>query len=294
MREQTLTNARIVLADRVVEGSLHIRDGVITDVSEGPVALPGALDLDGDLLMPGLVELHTDNLETHVTPRPRAEWPTTSAAIAHDSQMAVSGITTVLDALALGDVRQGSTRINRLHAMVEGVCQAADAGLLRVEHFLHLRCEVSYPNMPLALEKLIDNPRVRMLSVMDHTPGQRQFVQMEPAYAYYQGKFGLSDADMITFIAQRQAEHAQYSRPHRDLVVATARARSIALASHDDATIEHVDEAVADGITVAEFPTTVAAARASHRAGMRVMMGGPNLVRGGSHSGNVSGLELAM
>ncbi|GAB6051927.1 alpha-D-ribose 1-methylphosphonate 5-triphosphate diphosphatase [Magnetospira thiophila] len=293
MPEQIFTNARMVLADRVITGSLVVTNGLIRDISETPSRLPGALDLEGDYLMPGFIELHTDNLEKHMTPRPKTDWPTFAAVIAHDSQVAVSGITTVFDALALGDVNQGSTRIRKLGDMIKGIGDAADDGLLRAEHFLHLRCEVSYPELPEALDGNVGNPRVRMLSVMDHTPGQRQFAKLEAYYIYYQGKYGMSDSDMEIFIADRRRDQQTYGERHRRHVVAAARQHGLALASHDDATPDHVAEAVADGMTVAEFPTTVEAARAAHQAGLHVLMGGPNIVRGGSHSGNVSARDLA-
>lgn len=293
MREEVFTNANIVLADEVIHGTILVRDGQIADLDSGPSMLSGAMDLEGDYLLPGFVELHTDNMEKHMTPRPKTEWPSVSAAVAHDSQLAISGITTVLDAVALGDVKEGSSRITRLKEMIGGMRNAREAGLLRVEHFLHLRCEVSYPKLPEALDGLAAEPGVKMLSVMDHTPGQRQFVSMDAYYTYYQGKFGLTDREMDDFIDARKREQLEYSHRYRKMVVDLARSCNITLASHDDATLAHVDEAVEDGMSVAEFPTTLEAAAASHAAGLKVMMGGPNIVRGRSHSGNVSARDLA-
>ncbi len=293
MRERVFTNARIVLSDSVIHGSLVIRNGAIHDISETPAALPAAQDMDGDFLMPGFVELHTDNLENLMTPRPKTDWPSTSAVIAHDSQMAISGVTTILDALRLGDVMHESVRMQRLAEMIGGVEKTTEEKLLRAEHFLHLRCEVSHADLPDDLGYLIDNPRIRMLSVMDHTPGQRQFVSLDAYYIYYQGKYGLSDTEMEAFIHDRRQDQETYSEIHRRHVVDLAHDRGIALASHDDATEAHVAEAVDDGMTVAEFPTTIEAAKAAHKAGLNVMMGGPNIVRGGSHSGNVSARDLA-
>ncbi|RED44870.1 alpha-D-ribose 1-methylphosphonate 5-triphosphate diphosphatase [Aestuariispira insulae] len=293
MREEVFTNANIVLAGEVIHGTIQIRDGQIADLASGCSMLPGAMDLEGDFLLPGFVELHTDNMEKHMTPRPKTEWPSVSAAVAHDGQLAISGITTVLDAVALGDVKEGSSRITRLKEMIGGMRNAREAGLLRVEHFLHLRCEVSYPDLPAALDGLATEPGVKMFSVMDHTPGQRQFVSMDAYYTYYQGKFGLTDREMDAFIAARKREQQEYSHRYRQMVVELARSYDITLASHDDATLAHVEEAVEDGMSVAEFPTTLEAAAASHAAGLKVMMGGPNIVRGRSHSGNVSARDLA-
>ena len=293
MPEEILTNANIVLSDRVLNGSVRVEDGQIREISDTRSQLSGVIDLDGDYLMPGFVELHTDNLEKHMTPRPKTDWPTNSAVLAHDSQIASSGITTVFDALALGDVNEGSVRIKKLGDMMEGITNSSNAGYLRADHFLHLRCEISYPDLPEALEKNIQNPLVKLISVMDHTPGQRQFAKLDAYYVYYQGKYGLSDAEMTVFIRERKRDQELYADKHRHHVVEAAHQRGIALASHDDATPDHVAEAVGDGMTVAEFPTTVEAAKSAHQSGLSVLMGGPNVVRGGSHSGNVSALELA-
>ena len=293
MTEQIFTNAKLVLANEVIEGAVQVKDGLITDISDRPSNLPGAEDMSGDYLMPGLVELHTDNLDKHLTPRPKTRWPATAAVIAHDNQVASAGITTVFDAVSIGDVNEGSERIVRLIESVKALEHALENSLLRADHKLHLRCETSFPGMVEALGQLIDLPLVSMLSVMDHTPGQRQFVSLDAYYTYYQGKYGLNDEEMRKFIASRRRDAELYSEKHRRHVVKQAHAKGLALASHDDATNAHVAEAVADNMTVAEFPTTLEAAKASHEGGLGVMMGGPNLVRGGSHSGNVAAGDLA-
>lgn len=293
MDEQIYKNAKIVMANQVVDGTLQVVDGKIKDISTSSTSVPDALDMGRDYLMPGLVELHTDNLEKHMTPRPKAAWPPVAAAVAHDSQIAGAGITTVFDAIAVGDVNSGSERIHQLKASVESLREAKEKNLLRADHLIHLRCEVSYEGMMDALSAFAGHNMVRMLSVMDHTPGQRQFVSLDAYYVYYQGKYGLSDSQMEAFIEDRKEDQIKYSVGHRKQAVEFAREHNLALASHDDATEEHVKEAVDDGMTVAEFPTTLEAAKASHDAGLGVMMGGPNLVRGGSHSGNIAAGELA-
>lgn len=293
MSEQIFHNANIVMADEVVNGSLVIEDGKIKSIAHGQSSSPAAIDLNGDYVMPGLVELHTDNLEKHMTPRPKTEWPSLAAIVAHDNQIASAGITTVFDAIAVGDVNDGSARIKRLHDMIDGIEHGRNEGLLKCDHMIHLRCEVSYPLLRQMFEPVAGHDLVRMCSVMDHTPGQRQFVSLDAYYTYYQGKFGLTDAEMEDFVEQRKKDQQQFSDSHRRMVVDMAKANKHALASHDDATSAHVEDAVRDEMTVAEFPTTVEAAKHSHEAGLAVMMGGPNLVRGGSHSGNVSAAELA-
>ena len=293
MQETVFSNARIVLADRVIDGSVVVADGRIAEIGEGHSAAAGAIDLEGDLLIAGLVELHTDNLEKHMRPRPGADWPSIAAVAAHDSQIAGSGITTVLDAVAIGDFKNDSVRLQRLQHMIEALDTAHEHDLLKADHRLHLRCEIGQRGMPDMLDPLVDSEHVCLLSVMDHTPGQRQFGSLDKYRSYYKRTYGLSGAEVEALINERVAEQRRCGEGNRRHVVAQAKRRGLPIASHDDATAEHVAEAVADGMVIAEFPTTVEAAKLSHEQGLAVLMGGPNLVRGGSHSGNVSAQELA-
>jgi alpha-D-ribose 1-methylphosphonate 5-triphosphate diphosphatase len=178
--------------------------------------------------------------------------------------------------------------------LADAIAAARDADLLRVEHFLHLRCEIPMPSVVAETKRLIGRADVRLVSLMDHTPGQRQFRDEGKLRDYYRGKSGgLTDMELDVLFAKRieyQAAHAETN--HRE-IVALARTYGRPMASHDDTTLEHVNEAIRDGVSIAEFPTTVEAARALHAAGVRVLMGAPNLVRGGSHAGNVATQELA-
>ncbi len=291
--ERIFTHAQIVLADSVLTGSVVVRDGLIADIGEGRSAQPGAIDCGGDFLVPGLVELHTDNVERHILPRPGTLWPVGSAMLNHDRELISSGITTVLNALCVGEVHSRSIRLGHLEEIREAMDAHHAAGVFKADHYLHWRCEISYGGLMDLVEPLMAHPRLRLVSIMDHTPGQRQFVHVERYAEYYKGKFGMSDAELEAFMAQRRRDQELYSATNRNRVVAMARAQGVPLASHDDATAGHVAEAIRDGISVAEFPTTVEAAALSHKAGMAILMGGPNIVRGQSHSGNVSARELA-
>jgi alpha-D-ribose 1-methylphosphonate 5-triphosphate diphosphatase len=268
------------------------RGGAIADIGEGRSHLPAAIDCEGDFLIPGLIELHTDNLERHVMPRPEAYWPADAAVMGHDREIAAAGITTVFNALCIGEVHSRSMRVRLLSEMSGAIEAQMDDGALKADHYFHWRCEISYGGLLDLLEPLLDHKRLRMLSVMDHTPGQRQFRDMARYAEYYQGKYRLTDAELQVFIDERVADQRMHSANNRNAVVGIARDRGLWIASHDDATVEHVEEAVRDGMAIAEFPTTLEAAEASHRAGMQVLMGAPNVVRGKSHSGNIPAAEL--
>ncbi|WP_314018391.1 alpha-D-ribose 1-methylphosphonate 5-triphosphate diphosphatase [Stutzerimonas degradans] len=291
--EQILSNARLVLADQVIHGSLLIRDGVIADIAAGTSSLTQAQDLDGALLLPGLIELHTDNLEKHMSPRPGVDWPSASAVLTHDAQIVAAGITTVFDALSIGDINPKGKRMQQLGVMLEAIAAAEAAGQTRAEHRLHLRCEVSHPQCLELFRELVEQPLVQLVSVMDHAPGQRQFARMEKYREYYMGKYHLSPAEMDTFVSEQLANSARHSDQQRAAIVDICRSRELALASHDDATLDHVEESAGYGMAIAEFPTTFEAAEASHARGLKVLMGAPNIVRGGSHSGNIAAADLA-
>jgi alpha-D-ribose 1-methylphosphonate 5-triphosphate diphosphatase len=286
-------NARIVLADDVIEnGYIVVDNGVIAEIGEGSAPERGQ-NLGGDLLLPGLVELHTDHLEAHVTPRPKVQWDTVAAVLSYDAQIATSGITTVLDSLRVWREEGAEEVDGQAAALSSAIDSARKAGLLRIEHFLHLRCEVPMPKVVDDAAALIGLPEMRLLSLMDHTPGQRQFRDPQKLREYYRGKSGSNDAELDAMFARRIVHHAQYAAGNYRGLVALAGVHGTPLASHDDTTIEHVEDAVRDRVAIAEFPTTVDAAAALHAAGVKVMMGAPNLIRGGSHSGNVATAELA-
>lgn len=289
--ETVLTNAKLVLEDAVMNGTIVIRDGVIDDLSEGNTA--HGTDLDGDYVLPGLVELHTDHLEQHYSPRPGVRWPLTAAIQAHDSQIAASGITTVFDCLRLGSDEDGGYDQGEMRAMSDAIRQSQDEDRLRAEHHIHLRCEVSASDVMDHFAEFDDDDRVRLISLMDHAPGQRQFQTLDQYELYYKTKRGLSDEEFRAFCERRQMQSAIYSQKHRQALAAICAARGIAVASHDDATLDHVEESKQLNVAVAEFPTTMEAARASHDSGMGVLMGAPNVVRGKSHSGNIAARTLA-
>lgn len=290
-QESVLKNARIVLEDRILSGSLLIRDGKIADISETITAT--GEDMEGDYLIPGLVELHTDHLEIHYSPRAGLRWNKTAAIQAHDAQVATSGITTVFDCLRMGAELDAGFRKGEMREMADAIQKASAEGRLRAEHLLHLRCEVSTSDVLEHVEDFANDPNVRLVSLMDHAPGQRQFQTMDQYIFYYKTSKGLSDEAFADYVKRRLEASDRYARPHREALAAFCRERGIALASHDDATLDHVEEAVSYGTRLAEFPTSIEAARASHEAGMSVLMGAPNVVRGGSHSGNIAASDLA-
>jgi alpha-D-ribose 1-methylphosphonate 5-triphosphate diphosphatase len=273
-------------------GTAMLRAGRIARLDRGTSSLAAAQDLEGDLLIPGLIDVHTDNLEKHMMPRPGVRWSSRAALLAHDAQVAAAGITTVLDALCVGEVEHADQRDQMFREGVAELRALAPRELLRAEHFLHLRCEISVAGMEQSFALVADDPLVRMVSLMDHTPGVGQFADIEKYKRKNARSLGMNEAEAEAYVARRWAMRAAVREPNRAAILAAVAGRDIALASHDDRTVEEVADWADAGITISEFPVTLEAAHAARARGMGIIAGAPNLVRGGSHSGNVRAADL--
>lgn len=287
-----LRNANVVLTDRVAEREVAIAGGLIVEQGR-----PGApeIDLDGDYLIAGLIDLHTDNIEHHFHPRPGVRWPSAmAAAVAHDWQMLGSGITTVLDSLSIGDYDSGGARTLMLDAAIRGIDAARAAGALKADHYFHFRCELSDPGLLPIIEDHIGNPSIRLLSMMDHTPGQRQWhnVALYREFRRKKNNQVWTEEEFAAYLGGRVADQQRLVPKAREVIARAGRERQIVIASHDDTTIADVEQSHADGIAISEFPTTLEAARRARALGQSIVMGSPNVVLGGSHSGNVGAMQL--
>jgi alpha-D-ribose 1-methylphosphonate 5-triphosphate diphosphatase len=284
-----LTDALVVTGDDTFSGTLIVEDGRIAALDRGGTAVPSATRLGGAFLLPGQVDLHTDNFERAIEPRPGARLPGLAAMAAHDRETIASGVTTVLDALCLTDEIEDPGRTESLHQGLTAL--ASLRGALRAEHFLHLRVELPSEGILQAFDRLADDPALRMVSLMDHTPGEKQFADVDAWRSLPWNR--RRGPEELARIEARFLAGAARAPANRRAVLARLAGSGIPLASHDDRTEAHVREAAADGITIAEFPVTFEAARAARNAGMAVLGGAPNIVRGGSHSGNIAVAELA-
>jgi alpha-D-ribose 1-methylphosphonate 5-triphosphate diphosphatase len=287
----TYTNVLLQLPDRAFLGSLVIENGRIADIAEGVVR--SGIDGGGAVLMPGLIELHTDNVETTIVPRPGVRWPIESALLYHDRAVVAAGITTVCDAISIGDTLAGTSRLEFLEPVIAAIDRGRARDRFAADHRLHLRCELAYADLVPLVSRLARHPLVTLISVMDHTPGQRQYADLEKFEAYYAGKYGV-DRERVRDLVAGWRQNQEHRVPaNRAGVVALAHELAIPLATHDDATTDHIAEAVSEGAVIAEFPTTHESASAAHEAGLLVLMGSPNIMLGGSQSGNIAALDLA-
>lgn len=294
-RPVTLANAQLILPDGEVRGQITLLGDQIVDVTEGAEVPDGAVDCGGDIISPGLIELHTDNLERHIRPRPAVHWPHAAAIVGHDAELASCGITTVFDAIRVGStIGTGSAGLSQYaRDLADELLTIRAKGALKISHHLHLRAEVCSDTLIDELAQFGAEDRVGIVSLMDHTPGQRQFADLKQYEIYMKGKHGLSQQNFEEHLTMRQDLGTRVRDAHEAAAVAAAGRFGAALASHDDTTVGHVERSAGYGIALAEFPTTLAAAEACRKNGIAVMMGAPNLIRGGSHSGNVAATELA-
>jgi alpha-D-ribose 1-methylphosphonate 5-triphosphate diphosphatase len=284
-----LTNGHILTPQGEVD-SLFFSDGLI---SEAWGVADCEVDLKGDYLIPGLIELHTDNLEKHFVPRAGVSWPAGLSSIAaHDVHMIGSGVTTVFDAITVGEPANRRNRNDLFAVSLNAIADADERKLLRAEHFLHLRCELAGDDVLELIAPYMECERLRLLSVMDHTPGQRQWRDLDKYKTYY-GLHGATEEEFEERLSMLRTKQEKNAGKNLSALVDICRTRSLPLASHDDTTAEHVQENASHGVSLSEFPTTLEAAREARRHGLSIIMGAPNIVRGGSHSGNVSALELA-
>lgn len=282
-----ITQAHIVTPEAVLpDASLLVEDGVILSL-DGGVA-DRVESWGGDYLFPGFVDVHTDNLEKHFMPRHGVTWDSVAAAASHDGQVATAGITTVFDSISLHGHKDGLDRGAALPEMLAGLQEAGELGLLRADHRVHLRCEVSGPGIEAQLTPHLDHPLLQLLSVMDHTPGQGQYRDMAGfAERLWKAEGGDLQTIQDCLAEQAGAHDLEGAQARREAIAALAAQCGVPLASHDDDSPKGLAFGKKIGCSIAEFPVCEEAALAAKRLGMASLFGAPNLVRGRSHSGNL-------
>jgi alpha-D-ribose 1-methylphosphonate 5-triphosphate diphosphatase len=291
-KKAVLYNAKLVLPDQTVSGAVILSNGNISDIDIGNSICENGIDCRGDYLIPGLIEIHTDNLEKYIVPRPGILWPYTEASlIAHDNQIFGSGITTVFDAISIGLTDSSEVRTKIIDKSINAVKKTREEKLLKADHYIHLRCELPSSTVYNIFLKYVDEPLLRFVSLMDHTVGQRQWRDIRKWKLYYSDR-KWTDEDASAEIEKRERLHMEYANKNRKKIMNICNILNIPTASHDDTLPEHCYEAWKNGVTISEFPTTLEAAIEAKKLGMKTIMGAPNMIRGESHSGNISAISL--
>ena len=284
-----ITRAKIVLPDGVVDdASLLLEDGCIAAI-EPERAPQGAevVDLEGQWLMPGLVDLHCDALEKEIEPRPGVHFPLAFAIANADKRNACAGITTVYHAVSFAHDELGVRNVNMAADAIRAVHAYRDS---LVDNRVHARYEITDPAGAPVLAALLDESALELLSFMDHSPGQGQFKTLESYRDYVVRTYNRTpeDAERMALdkIASREAATERVNA-----LAAQARQRGVCLASHDDDSAQRVAGMKALGVSVSEFPVNLEAAMEARRLGLATVFGAPNILRGSSQSGNMRALE---
>ena len=283
---RAITNARVVTPERVLTDGYVIIDGErIVDVGTGRVRSSEAtIDVGGRLVLPGLVDLHGDEYERHLFPREGARIDPGTALVACDRANVAAGITTKYHAVAFED-GPGEERSVALAEEVIDDLVALD-GLL-ADNRVHARCELCEDRAVEGVLEAIDRGVVDLVSLMNHLPDSGQFDDVTQFNRRYADRASGSPSDTERTITRRRVALPEVDgRAHR--VIRAARAAGIDIATHDDEDEGQVEAMWRRGVSISEYPVTMAAARRAAELGMVTTMGAPNLVRGGSLWGNLS------
>ena len=288
-----LSDISIVLKDRVLEcGAVRIANGQIADISESPVA--DGVAAPGHTLFPGFIDMHGDMIELELEPRARVDFPMEVALPSLDARLAAAGVTTAYASVSFSrGAREGERRSFEHTSRVIREFHAAK-GEARIDHRIHARFDITFDNAVGVLRDLLEASQVDLVSLMDHTPGQGQYRNLEIHIKNRAAHFGVSETEARQMVATAIAER---TRPQEVLlanmneVSRMCREHGVALASHDDDTVEK-SQLMADlGVVIAEFPVTMEAAQVAVSRGIMTAMGAPNAMRGQSYSGNLSARE---
>lgn len=283
MMETILTHAHIVCPNREFDGSLIIADGRITDILTHHLA--GGINLDGAILIPGVIDTHTDYLEREISPRPSAKIPLELALHAMDIRALSCGLTTICTAARISEEREGHAGSWRGDGLSLAKSFQELIPELRAHHLIHVRWSTNFEPVEPILDQLLELTSISNLVFNDDTPGQRQFRDIEALLQQQATRQSIS----IEAARQRMEERKEKaSKVNNRMAVKARLAGKIPVGSHDDTTVEHVLEAYESGATLSEMPCSIEAARKAKELGMMVCMGAPNYYRGGSHCGNLS------
>ena len=284
-----LSDFTLVLRDEVRRGSVRIENDRIAEITDG--AVPGGIDGAGHTLLAGFIDMHGDMIEQELEPRARVDFPMHVALNALDARLAASGVTTAYASVSFSrGARDGERRSYEHTSRVIRDLHAA-RGTCRVDHRIHARFDITFDNAVGVLEQLLDDGQVDLVSLMDHTPGQGQYRNLEVHIKNKAAHHGISETEarqMVTTTIAERARPQEVLLSNMQSVSRMCRDHGVALASHDDDTPDKARLMADLGAVIAEFPVTLEAARTAVDRGMMTAMGAPNAMRGQSYSGNLS------
>ncbi|CCQ32250.1 N-acetylglucosamine-6-phosphate deacetylase protein [Halorhabdus tiamatea SARL4B] len=279
-----IENARIVTPTDVIEGAVRIEGDRLAGIGDVDRQADQRIDAEGCLVLPGLIDLHGDDIETELYPRSGARMDTGLALAGSDRANVAAGITTKFHAISF-EVDHEADRSPEIASEITAAVRDSDD--LIADHRIHARCEVTQEESVDAVTAVINDETVSLVSVMSHVPGKGQFEDEEAFRQYYQGTRDHSVEEIESIIQRRQRPNIETIRDRVTDIVSTATHHNIPVASHDDENTGEVEHLADVGVDISEYPITLETAQRAHDIGMTVTMGAPNLVRGESQWGNL-------
>lgn len=294
----TIRNGKIITPDATLEGFSLIIDGdrIRAVAPDGISGTGDIVDAGGAYVMPGFIDIHADYIERMAAPRPTSVMDFTLALREAERELVGHGITTMFHSLSMykqGDFGTSPMRsAENTRSLMELVHDSHRRQHL-IRHRIHARFEIDNVERVAELEAYIREKKIHLLSFMDHTPGQGQFRSIESYRRMLKGYRNLSETELDD-IVESWKDREKLTSDAISGLAALAKAHGLAVASHDDDTIEKLELVRSYGVRISEFPITLEVARAARAAGMHTVAGAPNILLGGSHSGNLSAAEAIL
>ncbi len=286
---KTIIRSENVLVDGNFQGADIVIQGDIITAVEAYKTLDVAIDLGSRRIVPGFVDLHGDAIEKELEPRPGAIFPTAMAVVELDKKLSMAGITTMYHAIGFNDEElQKGRGTEQSKALIEEIYEA-NKQHLGVDNFIHARFEITSETSLPTIKKLVKQKKVDMLSIMDHSPGQGQFKTLESWKKYHLKEYEMNESEAESYLKDKAS---------KDIVgvvedlVKFGLEYNISVLSHDDDCEEKLNTLKNLGVTFSEFPLSVEVAKKAKELNISTGMGAPNVVRGGSQSGNIAAKEL--
>ncbi|MGB3750117.1 MAG: alpha-D-ribose 1-methylphosphonate 5-triphosphate diphosphatase [Arcobacteraceae bacterium] len=246
-----------------------------------------AIDLGERKIAPGIVDLHSDAIEKEIEPRPGATFPIELAVAELDKKLSMAGITTMFHAIGFEENPNKKRSIELAKKQIEEIYKA-NKRHLGVDNLIHARFELSSTEAIEPIKEVIENGMVKLVSLMDHSPGQGQFKSLESFQTYYSSYYGLNKGEVQKIVDKKMSKDEDKIND----LIACAKKHNLTLLSHDDDCIEKLDGLLGLGVQISEFPLDLEVAKYAVSKGIATGMGAPNIVRGGSQSGNISAIDL--
>jgi alpha-D-ribose 1-methylphosphonate 5-triphosphate diphosphatase len=300
-RNMIIRNGNVVLEDGIVHAAIAVKDGIIDEVLTDEASLHeyenrygeddlARIDAAGRYILPGLIDIHNDAIEKEVQPRPGTLFPLKMSFLEFERKMPIHGITTMYHSLSLG-VGLSLRGDHLLTELVELIHNYRGSRSI-IRNRIHLRYEVSYlTGYPIA-QQYIENQMIDYLSFMDHSPGQGQYRAPGSFERYVMKNQGVGIDEVHTIVEELLMRRRQIDWEKLRQLGKLAGQQGIALASHDDDSIEQVELSREFGVSVTEFPINMETAKHASKSGLFVCVGAPNLVRGASHDHNLRAIDV--